>query len=151
MRKIRLTNCDGYAVVSDEDFLDVSQYSWRKMSKGYISRTYKIGKNKYKSQYMHRFIMNAPDGYEVDHLNHKRADNRRENLRICTTAENAMNRSIRSDNTSSHIGVNWIGWLKKWRAYVTRSGKQVHLGVYKQKYKAVEARANFLKYQAVKS
>ena len=40
---------------------------------------------------LHRLIMNCPDGYEIDHINHNRTDNRKCNLRIVTHAENMKN------------------------------------------------------------
>lgn len=41
---------------------------------------------------LHREIMNCPEGLVVDHKNHNRLDNRRQNLRICTQKENSNNR-----------------------------------------------------------
>jgi hypothetical protein len=46
---------------------------------------------------LHRFLMNPPSDLEVDHLNCYGLDNRRENLRVCTRAENAKNRRYRAD------------------------------------------------------
>lgn len=44
-----------------------------------------------KRQYIHRIIMNAPKGLVVDHINHNTLDNRKSNLRICTSTENHRN------------------------------------------------------------
>lgn len=40
---------------------------------------------------MHRVILGAAVGVEVDHINHNRLDNRRENLRFASRADNARN------------------------------------------------------------
>lgn len=40
---------------------------------------------------MHRLLLNAPEGVEVDHRNGDRLDNRLANLRLATRAENAQN------------------------------------------------------------
>lgn len=42
-------------------------------------------------QYLHRVLMNAKKGQIVDHINHNTLDNKRENLRIVTFAENRKN------------------------------------------------------------
>lgn len=46
-----------------------------------------------KPRYIHRLIMNAPEGKVVDHINRDTRDNRKSNLRICTQRENILNAS----------------------------------------------------------
>lgn len=65
--------------------------------------------------YMHRFILNAPIGSLVDHINGDTLDNRRENLRLVDAAMNTMNGKIRTDNTSGHRGVCWEKRSKRWK------------------------------------
>jgi hypothetical protein len=65
---------------------------------------------------------------EIDHVNHKKHDNRIDNLRNCTRQENSKNVSMRKDNTS---GVAGIGKQRnKWRARIYVDGKEIHLGLY---------------------
>ena len=45
--------------------------------------------NKYR---LHRYLLNAPKGMVVDHINGDTKDNRLENLRVCTQKENLQNR-----------------------------------------------------------
>lgn len=52
----------------------------------YVSRSVKE-----KKVYLHRFIMNCPDGFCIDHINGNPLDNRKQNLRICSFRENARN------------------------------------------------------------
>jgi len=54
---------------------------------------------------VHRVIMNAPKGMDVDHINGDRLDNRKENLRICTRAQNCQNKKLRRDSKSGYKGV----------------------------------------------
>ncbi len=58
-----------------------------------------------------------PDG-EVDHINGNRSDNRIQNLRLVTSAEQNRNRRLGSRNKSGIKGVCWESARRKWRATV---------------------------------
>lgn len=77
---------------------------------------------------MHRFIMDAPDGVEVDHVNGNRLDNRRSNLRLCSHRQNSCNTKVRKHNALGLKGVRRSG--KGFRAYIKNLGKQEQLGVF---------------------
>lgn len=68
--------------------------------------------------------------FEMDHKNGNCADNRWENLRAATSAENGANRRLRSDNTSGVKGVRFHAQSGKWRAEITLSKKRLHLGLF---------------------
>lgn len=70
-----------------------------------------------------------PDGF-LDHINFTRCDNRIENLRTVTPAENIQNREIGRDNKSGIKGVHWDRRVNKWRAQIRHQGKQYHLGLF---------------------
>ena len=78
--------------------------------------------------YMHRVVMNTPDGMETDHISMNTLDNRRENLRQCTRAENSANKKKYSTNTSGYKGVTWHKAANKWRAQITINYKNHILG-----------------------
>lgn len=76
---------------------------------------------------MSRELLRASGSTIVDHINHDTLDNRRSNLRICTSTEN--NRNVRSKGKSSRFkGVYWDGVNKKWVAVIT-CGKTMKIGL----------------------
>lgn len=97
MKKL-LLNKGRYALVDDEDFEFLSQWKWYVSNTGYAVRDQYLGKidGRYKSKtvMMHREILNAPKGMDVDHRNGRRLDNRKENIRICTRSQNLANISL---------------------------------------------------------
>jgi hypothetical protein len=116
------------ALVDDEDFEWLNQYRWHINDSGYAVRNVskKIAKNK--TVRMHREIMNTPFDLETDHINGNRLDNRKTNLRICTSAQNKKNAKKRTDNTSGYKGVDWDKINGKWRAKILVNGKQITIG-----------------------
>ena len=82
----------------------------------------------------------------VDHANRNTCDNTRENLRLCTKSQNAMNSKARKDNFSGYKGVSWKKDKKKWKAYLSVNGKQIHLGYFDRLEDAVEARVQYAKF-----
>ena len=85
---------------------------------------------------MHRSIMKAPTGMEVDHINGNRLDNRKENLRICTHAQNCYNYKNKGNSTK---GVHWEKHANKWRARIRYNGQKIHLGYFKSQKDALDA------------
>jgi hypothetical protein len=83
-----------FAIVDEEDWAAASLGKWRIISREktfYVAKTGRLPNDKCTTVYLHRFITGAEKGQTVDHINHDTLDNRRSNLRICTTAENSMN------------------------------------------------------------
>ena len=125
MKKISLTN-GGVTLISDEDYSEVSKYKWflkRETHKESVIRT--IGKIS-----LSRFLLNPPKGMLVDHIDGNRLNNQRENIRICTPAENARNTILYSTNTSGFRGVMWKKSNKKWHARITVNYKRISLGFF---------------------
>lgn len=66
----------------------------------------------------------------IDHINGDRADNRLENLRSCTQAENNKNQKLAKTNKSGFKNVSWYAPYSKWRVTVRANGKQKNCGYY---------------------
>lgn len=82
---------------------------------------------------------------QLDHVNHRRADNRIDNLRQVDNTENGRNTSLRVDNSSGRVGVSWATRDKRWKAQigVVVDGKKkvVYLGNYRARQDAIAARS----------
>ena len=124
------------AVVDDDDFDKLSKFKWYALCDSkevlfYAVRN-NIGKNKPTTIRMHRVIMDAPDGLLVDHISHDPLDNRKQNLRICTQAENQRNRKgVNIGSTSGIRGIHKNG--NNWMARIGINGVIKNLGTFKRK------------------
>lgn len=127
MKLITLTK-GKVAMVDDEDFEMLSQWKWC-FGDGYAARSIRVGLNQ-KHVKMHRVIANTPKGMHTDHINGDGLDNRKENLRICTNAENLRNQGKQSNNTSGFKRVGWDKRNRKWAAYIRLNYKKIHLGLF---------------------
>ena len=78
---------------------------------------------------MHRFIMNVSKGKNIDHINHNTLDNRKKNLRICTSAENSMNKRIRKNK--KYKGICFRNKTNNWIAQICINYKVKHIGTFK--------------------
>lgn len=75
----------------------------------------------------------------ADHRDRDTLNNRRSNLRACTTNGNARNKNKQRTNASGFIGVSWFKQVGKWRAYIG-DGKPIHLGLFETPVEAAKAR-----------
>jgi hypothetical protein len=66
----------------------------------------------------------------IDPINGIRDDNRIENLREATNAQNGANQGKPSTNTSGYKGVHWDKCNKKWVAQIRVNRKATHLGYF---------------------
>ena len=142
MKKIPLTQ-GLFALVSDEDFVHLMRWLWlavKQKNTYYAVRRNKKPDGKIEIIHMHRVVMNAPDGLEVDHRNRNGLDNQRHNLRIATSQQNSMNIGLRSNNTSGHIGVCWDKRSQRWKAKLTFNYKTINIGYFDEKDLAIAAR-----------
>lgn len=136
MKKIRLTS-NQFALVDNEDFEMVNKLKW------YASKT-ETGfraQRVYKKQniFMHRFIMGAVKGQEVDHKNGSQLDNRKINLRFCTRSQNMMNIGRPRHNKSGFKGVSFEEFTGKWKAQIQKDKKNFNLGRFQEKVEAAKA------------
>ena len=111
---------------------------------GHASGRYRRVSVEDKSYQVHRIAFALMTGRwpkdQLDHINRVKTDNRWENLREATNQENQRNRDRQSNNTSGHSGVVWHSRDQRWHANVKVSGKRIHLGSFKSRDDAINAR-----------
>lgn len=156
MKFIPVKHSNNPAIVDDDDYVSMSKYAWQLSHKGYAERTNieRVGEPNGKcrpirrtKQFMHRVIMQAQQGLQVDHANHDKLDNRKSNLRLCTQSENLRNgnkRTIKGKSSSKFKGVRKHGFFKKngkpkYWARITIPSKRMSLGVYESEEEAARA------------
>lgn len=133
-------------LIDTSDFEKVDSYpgtwfaSWCPKTATYNVYGVTTIKGKRKNFYLHRFLLDAPKGIIVDHINHNTLDNRRSNLRLVTNAQNMQNRKgpNRNNQSSGHRGVTWDKNRKKWVVKIAPNGKTINLGRFDDKRKAIQ-------------
>jgi hypothetical protein len=88
------------------------------------------------------FIGPIPEGMCVDHIDRNGLNNKLENLRLATTAQNVANRGPWKNKKDKGIRKTKSG---KWLVQTTFQGKLVYLGRHVTKKKALEAYNNYAK------
>ena len=94
------------------------------------------------------FNGDIPQGMQVDHINGNAEDNRIENLRLASNADNCKNRKVRPSNT----GIRNVSLCKatgKYKVAVQADNKKIHLGHFDDlefaELVAIEARSKYHK------
>jgi HNH endonuclease len=103
---------------------------------GRINHAYRAVSVKGKEYMEHRIIFMFHHGYfpeEVDHIDGNKTNNKIENLRPATHAENLRNQKLKSSNTSGFKNVGWAKREERWRVRLTVSGKDKHIGYFKDR------------------
>ena len=127
------------AIVDDEDYDHVAQYKWYasvQRDKFYVRRS-SPGNTNYKI-YLHRYLMEPPKGFVVDHINGDPLDNRKVNLRVVTVKENNDNQKKQRESESGYRGVyrqsrnTWVAVYKRRRlgVYATKEAAAQRFGTY---------------------
>lgn len=131
--------CGHTTLIDQEDLWKVASRRWRIRPTPRGSGIYFTGQKNDKWEMLHRFLIAAPKGSIVDHINGNPLDNRKSNLRLCTRAQNCQNQRIGKSNSSGYKGVSWETWSQKWHASITANGKQRSLGRFSSKEAAAKA------------
>ncbi len=132
-------------LVDDEDFDRLLllgrrwQATQRKSGAWYGVCDFKLPDGQRKKVYLHRWILDAPEGIQVDHVNGDGLDNRRENLRLATPRQNSENQTKPTRSATGFRGVREVA-PGSFAAYVNTRNRQVHLGCWGTAEEAAVAR-----------
>ncbi len=138
------------ALVDEPDAAALARLRWWAFKRGncwHAARTVKRNGTK-RTVYMHRLLIEAPPGREVDHENGDGLDNRRSNIRLCTKRQNGQNRrQVGNRHKSSRFhGVCFKRQFGKWDATICAGpvnarghAKQIYIGRFTSEEAAAHA------------
>lgn len=122
--RLKASKGKGTFLVDDADIEKVLTYKWCRHNAGYL-----ISWLHGRMGLLHRWLMDAPKGAVVDHINGDKSDNRRSNLRVCTQRENSMN-CRRNGTVEKMVGI----WRAKHSWVAQCRGR--HLGTFATPFEA---------------
>jgi hypothetical protein len=123
MRRIELTQ-GKFTLVDDADFEALSAFKWCYSGNGYAARSFVKPDGKRTLMTMHRQILEARAGEQVDHIDGDPLNNQRRNLRIVQQSSNMQNVTARS--VTGFLGVRPN--KKRFCAIIQVQGKRTYLG-----------------------
>jgi hypothetical protein len=128
----------------------VNKGRWGRIPKGSVAghiknNGYVVINLEGKLVYAHRLVFELeggiPEGMEVDHINGDPSDNRRSNLRLCKSSENAHNTRKPRTNKTGVKNVHFDSGTGKFRVRIRCNGKHIHIGLYPSLEEATVAAA----------
>lgn len=139
--RIILLNQGKVALVDAEDYERVNSFTWHVKTRKYTWYAMRIvhGPDGNHQVLLHRFILDALPGVEIDHKNMDGLDCRKANLRPATHGQNGANRRKESGHSSMFKGVRWSKDKRKWRVEIQSNSKQSHVGYFENELVAAKA------------
>lgn len=138
-RKYKKLKDNVFAIVDNEDYERIIKIgNWRLGNPGYAEISTSVN-GKAVSILMHREIMKAKKGKNIDHIDGNPLNNQKSNLRYATMAQNAWNRKGIDNSSSKYKGVSWAKTVNKWYACIKKHGKNKNLGLYDNEIDAAKA------------
>ena len=127
-----------------EDYPRIKNFRWSittpsKRNKTRYLRThpYRVGPSSDWVLILHQLIMSFPVDGVIDHINQNGLDNRKINLRVISSIENARNKTYSRKPKSGFVGVVKNASIKKpWKVYITHFKKSIYLGAFEDKNEA---------------
>ena len=125
------------AIVDFEDYAELSKHKW--WVTFHDGKWYAVRNREGKTLLMHRYIMKAQKGQQIDHWDGDGLNNCRYNLRFSTQQQNVFNQKPTGKGTSKYKGVSKSKGADKWYACIKFNGKTINLGLYQNEADAALA------------
>ena len=140
MKTIPLTQ-GKFAIVDDEDYEKIAKNKWYAIQDNYTFYAVRSirKKKKRKKIRMHRIIMNAPQGQQVDHINGNGLKNIKSNLRFATNSQQRQNSTRHRNASSKFKGVSFDNNKKLWYSRTCIDYKRIYIGYFKDETEAAIA------------
>jgi len=139
--RIKLYDREGNKKI--ETIIDTEDYEKVKGIKWYLGDGKYVIHSRYKkaSLKLHRTILELSenDNSIIDHIDGNPLNNKKSNLRICTSQQNTFNQKKRINNTSGFKGIFWNKIESKWESRIGVNCKRIFLGHFKNKIDAVKS------------
>ncbi|WP_293757864.1 HNH endonuclease [Stenotrophomonas sp.] len=127
------------AIIDRADYPLVSGFRWHASGSGrrfVAAHSLVLRGGRKKTILMHRLILDAQDSrLVVDHINGNALDNRRSNLRLCSSQQNSWNAKGKGDRKFCGVEPRKGGWA----ARINPHGATISLGVWMTQEKAAAA------------
>jgi hypothetical protein len=132
------------ALVDDFDYQYLSKWKWCARKGRYTWYAYAYtggGKRARAGVAMHRLILWAKTGQQIDHIDRDGLNNQRSNLRIATASQNQWNKGVCKKNAHGLKGVFYVPTMKtrRWRASIGYQGAKICLGFFPTPEEAAKA------------
>jgi len=108
-----------------EDYDKIKEHTWSERPDGYIANRHTADK------LLHHFVrpdISVSRYYYVDHINYKKNDCRKKNLRKVTASQSNMNRPRQTNNSTGCAGVTYDKRRDRYYVRINVGGESIHLG-----------------------
>ncbi len=126
MQKLAL-NTGHVTLLDDDDFERARAHRWcftpSSDGRGGYAHCKGVG-------YLHRFVLRAEPGVEVDHIDGDRLNNTRANLRRCTSRQNKQNSAVKRNSVSGLKGAQYNPRYGTYSARIRVNGVRINLGTF---------------------
>lgn len=114
-------------IISIASFELIKKYSWSYSPKGYAVTSVRTN-NKKRVVPLHYILFSKKEGMQIDHINQNKLDNRIENLRYCTHAQNKQNCKKFKNSFLKYKGVTYNKLHNRYSSHIISNGKDYWLG-----------------------